>query len=79
MLFFQVKDMREGEVEHFFSTHPVTGHYTQLAWAKTYEIGCGFLSHRRHEGGPLISVSHNILHYFFHIVNNTILLDYLLL
>ena len=67
MLFFQVKDMREGEVEHFFSTHPVTGHYTQLAWAKTYEIGCGFLSHRRHEGGPLISVSHNILHlnYFF--------------
>jgi len=52
----EVKDMREGEVESFFSTHPVTGHYTQLAWAKTHEIGCGFLSHRRHEGGPLISI-----------------------
>ena len=49
--------MREGEVEHFFSTHPVTGHYTQVAWANSYEVGCGFLSHRRHPGGPLISVS----------------------
>ena len=73
--------MREGEVESFFSTHPVTGHYTQLAWAKTHEIGCGFLSHRRHEGGPLISVSQKFLHYdsFFHHIGNNNELDYLLL
>ena len=52
--------MREGEVESFFSTHPVTGHYTQLAWATSYEVGCGFLSHHRHEGDNLISVGQNL-------------------
>ena len=47
-------------------TDAVTGHYTQLAWANSYEIGCGFMStgghvkhhkHHKHKGGKVECVS----------------------
>lgn len=25
-----------------------TGHYTQLVWAKTFTIGCGYIKYREH-------------------------------
>jgi len=41
--FSEVKDMTSSIVSSFKSpTGVVIGHYTQIVWAKTYSVGCGF-------------------------------------
>ena len=54
---FKVDYVFLDEVNSFVMTDPVTGHYTQLVWANTYEIGCGFISSVKHTGGKVESVS----------------------
>ena len=43
-LFFQVKEVKETDVESFsFGRLSTIGHYTAVIWADTYEVGCGFM------------------------------------
>ena len=57
---FKVKDVPLDEVKSFFMTSSVTGHYTQVVWAKTNEVGCGFVSYVEKEGGNVDSVWHQM-------------------
>ena len=47
-LFFQVKDVDNGKRT---GATGVIGHYTQVVWAKTYEVGCGFMRSTHPEYG----------------------------
>ena len=46
---FQVRDINQAAVESYSNNKTVTGatgvigHYTQVVWADTYEVGCGYL------------------------------------
>ena len=39
----EIKDMGGKSVDSFASGGPVTGHFTQLIWAHSYIIGCGYV------------------------------------
>ena len=48
-IFEQVKDFSSDDVEQFKSIRSATGdvgHYTQIAWADTYKVGCGYIMYR---------------------------------
>lgn len=38
----EIKNMRGKSVDSFSSGGPVTGHFTQVIWAHSYIVGCGF-------------------------------------
>ena len=42
---YQVEDFPPGNVESFSSAGAtgVIGHYTQVVWAETHEVGCGYI------------------------------------
>ena len=52
--------MTEEAANHFSTdtheTHAagIIGHFTQVVWAHTYEIGCGFISSIREEGSDKV-------------------------
>ena len=40
------------------SNNKVVGHYTQVVWADTYEVGCGYVAYKPQTGwGPKEYVS----------------------
>ena len=58
----QVKYMTEEAANHFSTdtheTHAagIIGHFTQVIWAHTHEIGCGFISSIREKGSDKVEM-----------------------
>jgi hypothetical protein len=42
----EIKDFPSDRVKKFNSGGPMIGHFTQVIWAKTYLIGCGFAQYK---------------------------------
>lgn len=44
MWYDEVKDLNPEEIDYFTGNSPngITGHYTQMVWAKTDRLGCGY-------------------------------------
>ena len=58
-----MKDITQTAVESFSSNQTLTGatgtigHYTQVVWADTYEVGCGYMASVKEDGGNIETVS----------------------
>ena len=58
-----MNDITQAAVTSFSSNKAETGatgtigHYTQVVWADTYEVGCGYMASVKEDGGNIETVS----------------------
>ena len=68
LLFVKVKDITNKAVDSFSSNNAVTGstgvigHYTQVVWADTTDVGCGYMTAKNN--GRFETVRNFLLLYF---------------
>ncbi|KAJ8971424.1 hypothetical protein NQ317_018159 [Molorchus minor] len=58
IMYDEIKDIQAGVIDSFKSTDPATGHFTQVVWAATTEIGCGMS--KSGDQKPLLSATYYV-------------------